>query len=175
MSAQLLIVGLGNPLMADDGAGHAVVGRLGHSEQPPGLRLLLIDGDVLGLGQLWTGEAAIWLVDAVIGTSPAGTLHIFEHEDLLRLPAAGQSSHQPSVSESLRWLLHAHPELAEVRFRLYGVEVDGVRPEEGLSPAVEAAADRLAGVIRAAAADFLAGSGSGEAGPRTGGGEATSS
>jgi hydrogenase maturation protease len=158
VAAKLLIVGLGNPLMADDGAGQAVVGRLERNTLPPGLRLLIVEGDVLGLAELWCGEAAVWIVDAIQGPLAPGTLHAIEHEDLLEMPAARQSSHHPDLGESLRWLLHGHPEMANVRFRLYGIEVDAVQPEVGLSQAAAAAVSRLAEVIRTAAAEYLVGS-----------------
>ncbi len=152
---QLLVVGLGNPLMGDDGLGHAVVGHLEQRTLPPGLRLLRIDGDVLGLAELWHGEAAVWMVDAVQGPMPAGTLHVSEHEELLEMPAAGQSCHHPDLGESLRWLRFANSELAAVRFRLFGIAVEAVRPEIGLSPAIEEAAGRAADAIRTAAGEFF--------------------
>lgn len=154
-AVQLLVLGLGNPLMGDDGLGHAVVGRLEQSSLPLGLRLLRIDGDVLGLAELWRGEAAVWMVDAVQGPMPAGTLRVSEHEELLEMPAAGRSCHHPDLGESLRWLRLAYSELAAVRFRLFGIAVAAVRPEIGLSPSIEEGAGRAADAIRTAAEEFF--------------------
>lgn len=148
--ARLLIVGLGNPLMADDGIGHAVVDRLMECELPAGIRVHAIDGDVLALEDLWNGERAVWLVDAVSGDSPAGTLRVFEHREVLGLPANSLSTHQLSVGESLRWLLHGKPEMAAVRFRLFGVEVGALRPGQGLSLVVKEPVRRLVDEIRTA-------------------------
>jgi hydrogenase maturation protease len=136
--------------MADDGIGHAVVRRLMECGLPSGIRLHTIEGDVLALAELWNGEQSVWLVDAVSGDCPAGTLRVFEHRELLGLPAIGLSTHQMSVSESLRWLLHGKPEMAAVRFRLYGVEVGVLRPEQGLSRVVKESVCRLVDEIRAA-------------------------
>jgi hydrogenase maturation protease len=105
-------------------------------------------GDVLGLAGLWNGEPNVWLVDAVSGSSPPGSLRIFEHQDLLALPANGQTAHQLSLVENLRWLLHARPEMAAIRFRLYGVEIGAVRPEVGLSRAAEDSASALVETLR---------------------------
>lgn len=154
--ARLLILGLGNPMMADDGIGHAVLQSLEHCELPSGIRVRAIDGDVLELTQIWKGEPEVWLVDAVSGGSPAGTLRIFEHQELLDLPADGLSTHHLSLSESLRWLLHGRPDMAAIRFRLYGIEVGVVRPERGLSRAAEDAVFRLAGGIQTAVRDMIA-------------------
>jgi len=156
--ARLLIAGLGNPLMADDGIGHAVVRGLEERDLSPGIRLSTIDGDVLALTELWSGEPAVWLVDAVSGGLSAGTVRIFEHRELLDLPADGFSTHRVSLSEHLRWLLHGWPEIADVKFRLYGIEVGAVRPERGLSPVCETAANRLVDQLQGAARSWAASS-----------------
>jgi hydrogenase maturation protease len=145
-TARLLILGLGNPLMGDDGVGHAVIKILKGNDTPPGVRLEALAGDVLELADLWVGEPQVWLVDAINGGYPVGSLRVIEHHDLLALPADSLSTHHLSVSESLRWLLHASPEMLAVRFRLYGIEIGALRPELGLRPEVKEAAARLASV-----------------------------
>jgi len=134
---RLLILGLGNPMMADDGIGHEVVRRLERCTLPKGVRLIAVDGDVLALMDMWQGETAVWLVDAVTSEQPAGSLYVLEHQALLQLPAGGLTTHHPSLSENLRWVLHVRPEMTAITFRLYGVEACVVRPERGLSCTVE--------------------------------------
>ncbi|MCW8983888.1 MAG: hydrogenase maturation protease [Thermoanaerobaculales bacterium] len=155
---RLLIAGLGNPLMADDGVGHAVVRGLEECELPPGIRLFAIDGDVLALTHLWNGEPAVWLVDAVSGALPAGTLRVFGHRELLELPAGGVSIHHLSMGESLRWMLHTLPEMAAIEFRLYGVEAGVVRTERRLSRTMDGAVTRLVDEITIAARNWAASS-----------------
>jgi len=154
--AEILIVGLGNPLMGDDGIGHAVVERLERIGPPPGVRVGALAGDVLGLADLWAGEPNVWLVDAVEGGSTAGCLQVIEDKDLLALPAGDLSIHHLSVSETLRWLLHGRPEMAAIRFRLYGIEIGALWPELGLSSVVEKAVDRLADELLAATSALTA-------------------
>jgi hydrogenase maturation protease len=173
--ARLLIMGLGNSMMADDGIGHAVVEHLGCCDLPKSVRLAAIDDDVLALTRLWKGERAVWIVDAVSSDCPAGTRHLFEHHQLLHLPAGGLSVHHPSVGESLRWIQLARPEMRAVAFRLYGVEVGVVRPEPGLTDAVTESVTRLVGDITFAARQWAASSGGGQWRARGRSGEATSS
>ena len=161
--ARLLIVGLGNSMMADDGLGHVVVERLRCRDLPQSVRLAAIDDDVLALTRLWKGERAVWIVDAVSSDCPAGTRHLFEHHQLLRLPAGGLSVHHPSVGESLRWLQLARPEMSAVAFRLYGVEVGVVRPERGLTDAVTESVTHLVDDIALAARQWAARGRCGEA------------
>ena len=147
---RLLIVGLGNPLMADDGIGHEVVRRLALCDLPNHVRLAAIDGDVLSLTRVWKGEHQVWFVDAVSGDAAPGTRYDFEHQDLLGLPARGLSVHHPSIGESLRWMLHAQPEMAAIEFRLYGIEAGAIRPQRALTQAVEDAVVRIVSELQTA-------------------------
>ncbi len=141
--ARLLIVGLGNPLMGDDGIGHAVVSGLQSKGPIPGVRVELLAGDILGLADLWAGEPDVWLVDAVDGGRREGRIRVLSHRELLDLPTDGLSVHQLSLGSGLNWLLHGRPEMAAIRFRLYGIEIGVVRPGGGLSRSAEEAASAL--------------------------------
>jgi hydrogenase maturation protease len=154
-AARLLIVGLGNPMMADDGVGHSVVRRLERVKLPPGVRLCTVDGDILTLTEMWRGEKAVWLVDSVSGGSPPGTLRVFEHQELFGLPTGRLTTHHPGLSECLRWLLHGRPEMSALTFRLFGIEAGLVGPVQGLSDEVEDAIRSVVDVIHEAAGDWV--------------------
>jgi len=136
----ILVVGLGNPLMEDDGFGCTVIDHLRRFELPPGMSAEAAP-DVLHLRSLWRGQPAVWMVDAVQVGAPAGTVHRFDHDAVLELPAHAGSAHHLPFAESLRWLLHANPDLRSVRFRLWGVEPSGLSARPGLNPALAAAVD----------------------------------
>jgi hydrogenase maturation protease len=137
--------------MADDGIGHAVVERLIRMGPPRRVRIEALAGDVLGLAEVWKGEPDVWLVDAVSGGSRPGSLRVFRHRDLLALPANGQTAHQLNLVENLRWLLHGRPEMATIRFRLFGIEIGDLRPEVGLSPVVDEGVNSLVEALYTAA------------------------
>jgi hydrogenase maturation protease len=148
---RVLILGLGNPTMADDGIGPEVVSRLEARGLPSGVRLVVVDGDLLSLVDLWRGEPEVWLVDAVSGNRPPGSQWMIDDHQLRRLPSGELSVHHPNVGNLLGWMLHARPEMAAVRFRLYGIEAARVRPGIGLDRAVETAIGTLVDRIAAAA------------------------
>ena len=156
VTARLLILGLGNPMMADDGIGHEVVLCLNRCELPKGVRVFAVDGDVLTLIDLWKGEPAVWLVDAVSTDAAPGTRHIFEHQDLLELPPAGLSVHHPSIGENLRWMVHAHPGMNGITFRLFGVEVGVVQPATRMTRAATKSVTRLVDDITIAVRELAA-------------------
>ena len=92
-------------------------------------------------------------MDAVIGGAPSGTIHHFDHDDVLSLAHRAATVHHLGLSEGLRWILHAHPEMNGVRFSLWGVEPETLSPVEALSEAVEEAVRRLAHEIPVAIQD----------------------
>lgn len=100
--AELLILGLGNPLCGDDGAGVAAVTRLGaRYSVPPGV--VVLDGGTLGLSllpHLQSARRAI-LVDAVNTGDPPGTLVRIEGDDVAHAAAHKLSPHQVGVADLL--------------------------------------------------------------------------
>jgi hydrogenase maturation protease len=137
MSTEVLVVGLGNGLMADDGVGLEVARRLAGIDLPSHARVEVAGTDSLVLPALWRGEERLWLVDALQRSEEAGTLHVLDHDELFRLPQPHRGAHHLSLPESLRWIAVAHPEMVAVRYTLWGVEPAAIEPREGLSPEVE--------------------------------------
>jgi hydrogenase maturation protease len=146
----VLVVGLGNDLMADDGFGSAVIAALESDGLPPGVAAVRA-ADVLALPSLWRGQAEVWLVDAVTAGGAPGAIHRFGHDELLALAPRTGSVHDLDLGEGLQWLRLAVPWLADVRFRLWGAEPARIAAEIGLSPAVAAAVQRVAHEIRSEA------------------------
>ena len=138
----LLVVGFGNPLMGDDGIGPAVVRCLSCLELPTSIACHELS-DILHLPTVWSGQQEVWMVDAVIGDAPPGTIHRFAHNDVLPLTHRAATVHHLGLAEGLRWILHAHPEMAPVHFSLWGVEPEMVSPIEALSEIAEEAVGRL--------------------------------
>lgn len=132
----LLIVGFGNPLMGDDGIGPAVVRHLSRLELPASVACRELS-DILHLPAVWSEQQGVWMIDAVIGGEPPGTIHRFAHSDVLSLTHRAATVHHLGLTEGLLWMLHAHPEMARVRFDLWGVEPETVSPIEALSEIVD--------------------------------------
>ena len=137
-----LVLGLGNPLMGDDGAGVAALERLrGEWEVPEEVEL--VDGGTWGMNLLPLIESAerIILLDAIHAGDRPGTLLLLEREDLPRYFSHKLSPHQIDLREVLA--------LAELRGNLpkdvvaIGVEPERVEMRAGLSPMVDAALGSL--------------------------------
>jgi len=137
--ARTVVLGLGNPLMGDDGLGLAVLGRLREEWDLPG-SVDLVDGGTWGMNLLPLIEDApeLVLVDAIRTGAPAGTVVELERDRLPRYLAHKLSPHQVDLKEVLA--------LAEFRGTLptrtvaIGAEPAAVELSLALTPAVQEAA-----------------------------------
>jgi hydrogenase maturation protease len=99
--ADCLVIGVGNPDRADDGAGALVAARL-TALRPPRLRAMVRDGDVLALLDDWAGADAVVVVDAAAPLARAGAIHRWTPGcGPLPLPPQPRSTHGLGVAEAI--------------------------------------------------------------------------
>jgi hydrogenase maturation protease len=143
---ETLVIGLGNPIMADDGLGIAALERLREGwTLPESVRL--VDGGTWGMNLLPLVEDAseLLLLDAIDRGKPAGELVVLEREEVPRLFGLKLSPHQIDLREVLA--------LAEWRRRLparlvaIGLKPARVEMFAGLSPELEGGMDRLLAAV----------------------------
>ena len=87
-AARILVAGIGNVFLGDDGFGVALADRLGRRELPAGVEV--VDYGIRGMDlayALHDGWDAVLLLDAMPRGKPAGTLSVIE-PDLAGLPLA---------------------------------------------------------------------------------------
>jgi len=142
----LLILGLGNVLLGDDGVGPAVIARLRDSYVAAAGSLLL-DGGTLGLALLPYLEDAhtVILVDAVAADAPAGTLVRLEGADVGPAVATRLSPHQVGVADLLQGARWHDREPA--RLLLLGIVPESIELGVGLSPDVRHALPQLVDLV----------------------------
>ncbi len=131
-----VVIGLGNPLMGDDGLGLAALERLrAQWRLAPGVEL--VDGGTWGLTLLPVIEAAdrLLLIDAIDTGGAPGTLHVLELAQIPRYLATKISPHEVDLRDVLA--------LAELR---------GTLPQDtvaiGLQPAAVTLSAELSDVVR---------------------------
>lgn len=147
----LLILGLGNLLCADDGLGVEVVTRLRRLYDPPaGVRVL--DGGTLGMSLLhWmAGTPNVILVDAIGDDAPPGSFVRLEGDDVAPAVRERLSVHQVGVTDLLDGLrlIDAYP----AQLVLLGLVPESVELRVGLSPALERNVEELVEEVAAEAA-----------------------
>jgi len=103
--ARIVILGVGNELLKDEGIGVHIARRLEDAPSPPGATLEVIDGGTLPDVLLsLEGVDRLVVVDAVQGGSEAGAIYRFGPEDIAADRMAVTSPHQVSFLDCL-WML----------------------------------------------------------------------
>lgn len=143
----MLVLGLGNVVMGDDGVGvHVVRALQAESAPPPGVRI--VDGGTAGLAllPLLTGARAAVLVDAAEVAAPAGTVRLLPGDGADGVPGR-LSVHQVGCADLLATarLLGALPPVVEI----VGVQPARVAVGWRLSPQVRSAVPVAAELVLA--------------------------
>lgn len=141
-----VVIGVGNPLLGDDGLGLVVLETLRAGWEIPA-EVSLVDGGTWGMNLLPVIEDAdpLILADAIDAHQPPGTFLTLERADLPRYLALKVSPHQIDLREVLA--------LAELRDRLpertvaIGAQPATLETRYGLSPALQATVEPLATAV----------------------------
>lgn len=98
----LLVLGVGNILLRDEGVGVRVVEAMERMSLPPGVELF--DGATAGLDLLdvLAHRRKVVIIDAVDGDCEPGTVLRLDLEDLAPQAGQGVSLHEIGLSEALR-------------------------------------------------------------------------
>ncbi len=140
------VIGVGNPWRGDDAVGLHVARRL-QERLPEGVEVLEREGEPTSLIDAWEGAGMLWLVDAVFSGASPGTVHRLDAQER-ELPAElfRASTHHFGLPEAVE-LARALGRLPE-HVVVYGIEGASFDAREGLTPEVEAAAERVAAAVQ---------------------------
>ena len=142
----VLVLGVGNILLSDEGVGIRVIEQLQRDYHFPE-NIELIDGGTLGHGliDVLRGRQRVLVIDAVKTDGPPGAIYRFSGKDLA--PARGNlnSVHDIGVSEALFFLSLKEELPPDIEF--YGIQPKSLTPSLELSPEVSAAAQKVVAMI----------------------------
>jgi hydrogenase maturation protease len=143
--SRAVVIGVGNEYRRDDGVGPHVVAAL-KDRVPPGVEVVISDGEPADMLEAWEGARLAVVVDAVRAVpSVPGRLHRVVLSAAETLPAVAVSSHGLGVdaAAALAAALDRLPDCLIV----HAVEVADTTQGVGLTPEVAAAADMLAEAV----------------------------
>lgn len=151
MTRRMLVAGIGNVFFGDDGFGVEVARRLASAEMPPDVRV--VDFGIRGVHlayELLDGWEDVVLIDAVARGHAPGTVCVIEPEvEASEATVADAHGLDPATVLALvRRLGGTLP-----RIRIVACEPAVTAEGMELSPAVAAAVDRAADVVRALATE----------------------
>jgi hydrogenase maturation protease len=132
---KILILGIGNLILKDEGAGVHVIERLKDMALPSDVEV--IDGGTMGIDLLYyiEGRKKVIVIDAVNTDGPAGTIYRFTDKDLEDKKECLRSAHDIDFTDVLKTadLLGKKPD--EVIF--IGIKPEDISEGIGLSPSIE--------------------------------------
>jgi hydrogenase maturation protease len=141
-----LVLGLGNPLLGDEGIGVRVVEELKGLTLPDGVTV--VEGGTAGLGLigLMEGYQRVIIVDAAdMGHPPGRVVRFTPLEAQFKTAEAPLSLHQIGLGEVLA--LADALEVAPAELVVIGVQPSRVEVGTGLSPEVEGAIPQIIRII----------------------------
>lgn len=142
MSGGRLLLGMGNPLRGDDAAG-LLVARAVRERGPAGWAVRELEGEPVDLVDAWEGAERVVVVDAVAPAGEPGRVRCFDAaEGPLPAELAGASTHVLGLAEAVE-LARALERMPD-RLAVVGIEAQGFALGAEPSPAVRAAAERVA-------------------------------
>ncbi len=149
----VVVIGVGNDFRRDDGAGPAVIARL-RDLAPPGVRLVVTDGEPTRLIEAWTGAVLAVVVDAVRAQPPRpGTVHRF----VMDQPRAGMgrtaSSHGLGLDDAVALAIAL--DRMPGRLIVHAIEAAELTQGPGLTPPVAAAVGAVAAAVLADLSPYL--------------------
>jgi len=138
MKPEVLVIGCGNLLAADDAVGLHVARNLKKYQLPPGVKVIEAGCPGLNLLDLWEGINKVIIVDAVRSGAPPGTISCFDISALPAREVLPLSLHDFNIIDAIE-LGKALGRLPE-QLVIVGIEILSEEPfQEGLSPEVAAA------------------------------------
>ncbi len=132
---EILVLGVGNPLLGDDGAGIRAIEMLSERDLPPNVELLDAGTPGWGLPSLLEGHSSVVLIDAVQMGGTPGTWRRFRPDEVrLMVQDEALSLHQPDLACGLA--LAQALDMTPENLLFYGIEPGDTGAGSTLSPQV---------------------------------------
>ena len=149
--SDVLVVGLGNPLMSDEGVGVRLARILSErTDGAAGVEVLELGTPGLALLHVVRNRRKVVLVDCALMGEPPGAIRRFTPDEVRSAePPGGLSLHRQDALATLELARRLGEAPDEVI--IFGIQPARVEPGEGLSPALEA---RLEDYLDAIAAEL---------------------
>ena len=145
--APVVVIGVGNEFRRDDGVGPAVVASL-RDQVPPGVGLVVTDGEPTRLIEAWNGAALAVVVDAVRAEPPRpGTVHRFVVDGPGTGAGRAASSHGLGFDDAIRLAMAL--DRMPARLIVHAIEAADLSQGPGLTPPVAAAVATVAAAVLA--------------------------
>ncbi len=137
----ILILGIGNILLKDEGIGVHVVNKLKEMQLPPDVEVM--DGGTSGIDLLYyiEGRKKVIVIDTVMAGEPPGTMYRFTDKDLVMKKSVLRSAHGIDITDVIKTAEFFGTKPEEIVF--IGVEPEVIDEGLELSPLLAKRIDPL--------------------------------
>jgi hydrogenase maturation protease len=142
----ILIVGIGNIIMMDEGIGVYAIRELEKLNLPSSVTIFDAGTDVFKIMSCESTYDTVIIVDAVQKKDIPGTIHRMLLDEIETEPTQN-NLHQISFVEALRLMKLSSSNIQNAKVILYGIEPEIISFGVGLSPEVERSLDLLIDII----------------------------
>ncbi len=136
--ASILVMGVGNVLLKDEGVGVHVVEHLRHAPIPLPQNIEIIDGGTMGMELMMylEGREKAVVIDVIEAGVEPGTIFRFAHGDIREAKQKKLSFHQLSFLDALKMAEFMGQQLPEIIF--IAIQPKDITPGTELTPEIEA-------------------------------------
>jgi hydrogenase maturation protease len=139
---QTLIVGVGNPLLGDEGIGCHVIERLSQMAMAADVSIVDCGCDLLNLASYIDEARRIIVIDAIRAGGKPGQIYRFDFDELDEMQTLGpgtesSSVHQLRIVDALRLLKQAYRSLTCCKITIIGIEPGALGLSTELSEQVD--------------------------------------
>jgi hydrogenase maturation protease len=141
----VIVVGIGNRLLGDEGAGLHIIDNLSRIPLPSNVNIIDCGCDLFDLMSSLNKPKKIIIIDAIRAGGKPGEIYRFDYSQLATMKEKIHSAHQVTTMEVLRLLKSIYSVLANSEIIVIGVEPKTLELGNNLSQEVE---ERIADVTR---------------------------
>ncbi len=156
---KILVIGIGQSMRGDDGAGLEAVRRwqqaYPRSSKRPEITVETSELPGLDFLDLLKDADAATLVDAVCSGSPAATIHRLDPQQLSAFPDVSRSVHGWGLAETLAMAGKLKLPAARIPIQIIGIEAAQMEMGEILSPQIVAAMPQICTAIEESVQSLL--------------------
>lgn len=134
---RVLVVGVGNRLLGDEGVGPCVIDNLSRIRMPPYVNVLDCACDLLSIVSYLDRPEKIIIVDAIRAGGEPGRTYRFDYEELIIASDRIRSTHQVGTVDALRLLRLTCAALANTEIVIIGAEPKTMELSASLSKEVK--------------------------------------
>lgn len=131
----VVVIGLGNPLLGDEGIGYHLVERLANdAELPRDVEVLWGGTDLLGCAEQMQGRSRVVLLDAMLGAPEPGGLELWEEGDFEALEESHGHAHHLPLIQAVHLLRSTSLLSRATQLTMITVGIESAHFGHGLSP-----------------------------------------